>query len=64
VTLIGRIWVITEVQSHKATLAAFKNEAEHGDNADVKAWAQTVIPTVEAHLQTAENLAKAEQPGK
>lgn len=48
-----------EVQSHKAALATFKSEAEKGDNPDVKAWANSMIPTLEGHLKTAEDLAKA-----
>ena len=53
-----------EVQSHKTALAAFKAEAEHGENPDVKAWAQTMIPTLEGHLQEAEKLSTLEQKGK
>ena len=59
-----RAFIQDEVQSHKATLAVFKNEAEHGENAEVKAWAKNMIPTLEGHLQTAENLANAKKPNK
>ena len=59
-----RAFLQDEVQSHKATLAEFKNEAEKGENADVKAWAKSMIPTLEGHLQTAENLVKQEKPAK
>ncbi len=47
-----------EVQSHKMAIAAFKREAEHGEDADVKAYAQATIPTLEQHLQMAEKLEK------
>lgn len=47
-----------EIQAHKTAIAAFKREAEHGEDADVKAYAQATIPTLESHLQTAESLAK------
>lgn len=57
-------FLLDEVQSHKAALATFKNEAEHGEDADVKAWAKTMIPTLEGHLQAAENLAKQEKTKK
>jgi putative membrane protein len=53
-----RAFLMDEVQSHKTVIAAFKNEAEHGENPDVKAWAKAVIPTLEEHLQAAENLSK------
>jgi putative membrane protein len=59
-----RAFLLDEVQSHKSAIAAFKSEAEHGENADVKAWAQTMIPTLQGHLQTAESLAKQEKTGK
>ena len=59
-----RAFTQDEVQSHKAAIAAFRNEAEHGENPDVKAWAKAVIPTLEGHLRTAETLAKQVQSGK
>ena len=59
-----RAFIQDEVQSHKAAVAAFKNEAEHGEDADVKAWANSMVPILEGHLQTVENLAKMEKPRK
>ena len=59
-----RAFLLDEVQSHKSAIAAFKSEAEHGENADVKAWAKTMIPILEGHLQTAESLAKHEKTNK
>ena len=53
-----RAFLLDEVQSHKAALATFKTEAEKGENADVKAWAKSMIPTLEEHLKTAEALSK------
>ena len=47
-----------EVQSHKSALATFKNESEKGENPEVKAWAKSMIPTLEGHLKTAEDLAR------
>lgn len=52
-----------EVQSHKAALATFKSEAAKGDNPDVKAWAKSMIPTLEGHLKTAEDLEKQRSTG-
>lgn len=59
-----REFLLDEVQSHKAALATFKTEAEKGENADVKAWAKSMIPTLEAHLKTAEDLARQRHAGK
>ena len=47
-----------QVQSQRTAIAAFKNEAAHGENPDVKEWANRMVPTLEGNLQMAENLAK------
>ncbi len=52
-----------EIQANKSVLAAFKYEAEHGENAEVKEWAKGMIPTLEGHLQTAERLESEEKTG-
>ena len=49
-----------EIQDHERVLAAFKHEAAHGQNADVKSYAQKMLPTVEEHLHEAQKLAKSE----
>jgi len=59
-TAFDRAFSQDEVQSHKGAIALFRNESEHGENADVKAWAKTMLPTLEGHLQTAENISKLE----
>ena len=59
-----RQFLVQEVQTHKTAVAAFKNEAEHGENADVKAWANSMLPTMQADLQAAENLAKSAGPAR
>lgn len=48
-----------EIAAHRRALAAFKREAEHGQDADVKAYASSMIPTLEKHLQLAEECSKA-----
>jgi putative membrane protein len=47
-----------EIQSDQKVIAEFKNEAQHGSNADVKAWATSMLPTLQTHVQTAQNLEK------
>lgn len=59
-----RAFTTEEVQSHKAAIAMFEKEAEHGENAEVKAWAKDMIPTLEKHLATAESLTKVETAHK
>lgn len=55
-----RRFVADEVQDHRRTIAEFKREAEKGQNADVKAYAQSTIPTLKEHLHKAEELEKSE----
>lgn len=47
-----------EIAAHRRAIAAFKHEAEHGQDADVKAYASKMIPVLEKHLHLAEDLAK------
>lgn len=51
------------IQSDRREIAEFKNEAQHGENAQVKSWANSMLPTLEGHLQTAQNLEKS-KPAK
>lgn len=46
------------VQDHERVVAAFQREARHGQDQDVKAYAQQALPTVEEHLREAERLLK------
>lgn len=45
-----------EIAAHRQAVAAFKREADHGSNPDVKEYASKMVPTLEKHLQLAENL--------
>ncbi len=47
-----------EVQDHERVLAAFKREAQHGHDQNVKAFANQELPVVEEHLREAEKLLK------
>jgi putative membrane protein len=62
-TAFERRFLQHEIQDHERTIAAFKGEAEHGQNPDVKAYAQKLLPTLEEHLHKAQDLAKNERHG-
>ena len=47
-----------EIQDHERVLAAFKHEAQHGEDQDVKAFAAQQLPSLEEHLRQAEKLLK------
>lgn len=51
-------YIRDEVASHERTIAMFKREAEHGENADVKAYASQTLPVLEKHLHLAQECAK------
>jgi putative membrane protein len=48
-----------EVQDHERAVRAFRREAEHGSDQQVKAYASQVLPIVEEHLREAEKLLKS-----
>lgn len=50
-----------EVLDHERALVVFRREAAHGHDAEVKAYADKMIPTLEEHLHLAESLAKPER---
>ncbi|MGY4489796.1 DUF4142 domain-containing protein [Pseudomonas sp. TE3610] len=45
-----------QVKAHEDTVALFKKEAASSDNAELKAFAQKTLPTLEAHLKMAKEL--------
>ena len=53
-----RAFTADEIAAHREAIAIFKREAEHGQAADVKAFASATIPVLEKHLQMAEACAK------
>lgn len=46
---------------HKKDIAEFKREAAHGQNPQVKEFAHSTLPTLEAHLSEAEKIAPKEK---
>ncbi len=53
-----RKFTLDEVQAHSQAIAAFKREADHGQNADVRGYASKMLPTLQEHLRRAEDLEK------
>lgn len=52
------------VAGHQKAIAAYKKEAESGQNADIKAYASQTLPTLEKHLQAAQDLTKHKPASK
>ena len=57
-TSFDKQFVQDEIAGHRQAIAEFKHEAEHGQDAEVKAYANRMIPVLEKHLHQAEDLAK------
>jgi putative membrane protein len=49
----------TQVSAHKDAVSLFERYAKSGDNAKLKDWAGKTLPTLQHHLQMAENLDKS-----
>src|SRR5206468_2676773 len=53
-----RAFMAQMLADHHAAIAAFKKEASSGKDADLKAFAQKTLPTLESHLKMAEGTSK------
>ena len=53
-----RVFTKEEIVAHRQAIAAFKREAAHGQDADVKAYASQMIPVLEKQLHLAEECMK------
>jgi putative membrane protein len=49
-----RAYMADMVKDHQEDIASFKNEAANGKDAQIRSWAARTLPTLENHLQTAE----------
>lgn len=47
------------VSGHKDVVDAFKKEAEKGEDAELKSWASSTLPTIEHHLEMAKQTEEA-----
>jgi len=56
-----RQYVASQVADHKAAVALLEAESKNGKNADLKALAGKLLPTVKDHLDMAQKLAGAEK---
>jgi putative membrane protein len=51
-----RAYMRDMVSDHKTDVSEFKREADHGADADLKAFASKTLPTLEHHLSMAESV--------
>ncbi len=49
-----------QVKDHRKVIAMLKKEIASGEDADAKAFAQSVLPTIQSHLKAANTIAAAE----
>jgi putative membrane protein len=53
-----------QVSAHKDAVSLFERYAKGGDNADLKDWAGKTLPTLQHHLDMAQELGKAPSVGQ
>ncbi len=53
-----RAFLAHEAVAHEKLIKAFKQEAEHGDNPEIKAYANKALPVIEGHLHDVQDLRK------
>lgn len=58
-----RAYVHNQLEAHEGAVALFKSEAKDGKNADLKAFAEKTLPTLEHHLDMVQKLT-GEEKGK
>ena len=52
-------YIVAMVNGHREAVTAFRTEARTGKDAEIKAWAEKTLPTIEDHLKVAQSLNKA-----
>jgi putative membrane protein len=52
-------YIVAMVNGHQEAVTAFRTEARTGKDAEIKAWAEKTLPTIEDHLKVAQSLNKA-----
>jgi putative membrane protein len=57
-TQLSKQYQADQVAAHKEAVALFDRYARSGDNAELKAWAAKTLPTLQQHLQMAQNMGK------
>jgi len=55
----NRTYIDDQVKGHEDAVALLEDYAKNGDNAKLKAFARSILPTVKAHLAKAQALQKA-----
>jgi putative membrane protein len=51
-------YVTDMISGHEQAIAEYKKEANDGQNADIKAYANTALPVLQKHLDAAKDLEK------
>ncbi len=51
-------YIAEMTNGHRQAVAAFRTESRSGTDADIKAWAEKTLPTVQDHLKVAQSLNK------
>ena len=58
-TAFDKAYMKAMVKDHRTDVSMFRAEAERGSDPDSRAWAAKTLPTLEGHLQKAEEVSRA-----
>jgi putative membrane protein len=56
-----RLYIQQQVQAHQMAVDMFRNYSQSGDNAALKQWASQTLPSLQQHLQQAQQLQRSSQ---
>jgi putative membrane protein len=59
-----KAYIKDQMSAHRAAIRVLRKEIDTGQDADAKAFAQSVLPTVEGHLKAIDKLAEADGVSK
>jgi putative membrane protein len=59
----NRTYIDDQVKGHEAAVSLLEDYAKNGDNAKLKAFATSILPTVKAHLAKAQGLQRVLERG-
>jgi putative membrane protein len=54
-----RAYIHGQIQAHETMLKLFRNEAAHGQDPQLKSFAEQTVPVIQEHLSMAQQLRKA-----
>lgn len=58
-----RSYKTMQVEAHQEAVQLFQSYSEQGENTELRSWASQTLPTLQAHLEHAQNMQTGQQTG-